>query len=108
MGANAGRLVQTARAAFRALSQVRGSPADSVRPGQTVRSWLGVKGSRVQIPPSRLFRVVFRPRFREPTGEPTELLVSRRLRLRGLRDLGLENPVLAVASLVSAGLISCR
>jgi hypothetical protein len=39
--------------AIRALSQVRGSPADSVRPGQTGRSCLGVKGSRVQIPPSR-------------------------------------------------------
>jgi hypothetical protein len=55
MGANAGRLPQTDRDAFRALSQVRGSPADSVRPVQTGRSWLGVKGSRVQIPPSRLF-----------------------------------------------------
>ena len=33
---------------------MRGSLADSPRPGQTGRSCLGVKGSRVQIPPSRL------------------------------------------------------
>ncbi len=70
MGANAGRLAQTARDAFRALSQVRGSPADSVRPVQTGRSWLGAKGSRVQIPPSRLLKQVFGFNFREPIGEP--------------------------------------
>ncbi len=68
MGANAGRLAQTARDAFRALSQVRGSPADSVRPVQTGRSWLGAKGSRVQIPPSRLVKHVFGFNFREPIG----------------------------------------
>jgi hypothetical protein len=33
-GANVCRLPRTARDAFRALSQVRGSPADSVRPAQ--------------------------------------------------------------------------
>jgi len=33
--------------------QVRSSPSDSLRPAQTRCSWLGVKGSRVQIPPSR-------------------------------------------------------
>ena len=32
--------------------------------------YLGVKGSRVQVPPSRLVRGVFRSQFREPTGEP--------------------------------------
>ena len=54
MGAYAGRFPQTACDTNRALSQVRGSPADSLRPSQTGRSCLGVKGSRVQIPPSRL------------------------------------------------------
>ena len=49
---------------------MRGSPAGSVRPGQTGHSWLGVKGSRVQIPPSRLVRQVFGFNFREPIGEP--------------------------------------
>jgi len=33
--------------------QVRGSPFDSLRPGQTPDSCLGVKGSPVQIRPSR-------------------------------------------------------
>ena len=55
-GANAGRFPQTACDANRALSQVRGSPADSLGPGQMGRSCLGVKGSRAQIPPSRLVR----------------------------------------------------
>ena len=32
--------------------------------------YLGVKGSRVQIPPSRLVRSIFRFQFREPIGEP--------------------------------------
>jgi hypothetical protein len=32
---------------------VRGSPSDFLRPVQTVCPCLGVKGSRVQIPPSR-------------------------------------------------------
>ena len=72
MGANAGRLVQTARAAFRALSQVRGSPADSVRPSQTGRSCLGVKGSRVQIPPSRLFFERFFDMYSSSTAVPEE------------------------------------
>ena len=37
-GANAGRLTKTDRDAFRALLQVRGSPANSVRPVQTGHS----------------------------------------------------------------------
>ena len=53
---NVCRLPPTARDAVRPFLQARGSPADSLRPGQTGRSWLGVKGSRVQIPPSRLVR----------------------------------------------------
>ena len=68
---------------------------------------LGVKGSRVQIPPSRLVRGVSCPSFdlREPTGEPMELwfpgqdyadCVALALRIR----------FMAVAPLVSAGLIS--
>jgi hypothetical protein len=40
--------------------QVKGSPLDSLRPGQTPDSCLGVKGSPVQIRPSRLVRVLFR------------------------------------------------
>jgi hypothetical protein len=60
MGANAGRLPQTGLDVIKALSQVRSSLADSLGPGQTGRSRLGVKGSRVQIPPSRLFNEVFR------------------------------------------------
>jgi hypothetical protein len=51
-GAKAGRLAQTVRDAVRALLQVRGSSADSLRPRQTGRSCLEVKGARVQIPPS--------------------------------------------------------
>src|ERR1700761_1262343 len=50
MGANAGRLPQTDRDAVGALSQLAGSLADSLGPGQTGHSCLGVKGSRVQIP----------------------------------------------------------
>jgi hypothetical protein len=38
MGANAGRLPQTDRDAFRAFLQVTGSPADSLRSGQTGHS----------------------------------------------------------------------
>jgi len=71
-GANAGRFPQTARDAFRALSQVRGSPADSLRSGQTGRSWLGVKGSRVQIPPSRLFFERFFATYSSSTAVPEE------------------------------------
>jgi hypothetical protein len=71
MGANAGRLVQTPHDAVTAMSLVRGSPADFLGPGQTGRSCLGVKGSRVQIPPSRLVRGVFGYKFQEPIGEPT-------------------------------------
>ena len=52
-GANAFRLTRTRRDSARAFLQVRGSPFDSLRPGQTPGSCLGVKGSRVQIPPSR-------------------------------------------------------
>ena len=66
------RLPQTHRDAFRALWQVRGSPADSLRPGRTVRSWLGVKGSRVQIPPSRLFFERFFAMYSSSTAVPEE------------------------------------
>ena len=72
MGANVCRFLQTDRDAFRAVLQVRGSPADSVRPGQTVRSWLGVKGSRVQIPPSRLFFERFFAMYSSSTAVPEE------------------------------------
>ncbi len=43
-GANARRVPQTAHDASRALSQVNGSSADSLGPGQTGRSCLGVRG----------------------------------------------------------------
>jgi hypothetical protein len=53
--------------------QVKGSPFDSLRPGPTPDSCLGVKGSPVQIRPSRLvvkfFRIYLCPR--EPAKEPS-------------------------------------
>ncbi len=54
-GANAFRLPRTRRDSARALMQVRGSPSDSIRPGRTPDSCLGVKGSPVQIRPSQRF-----------------------------------------------------
>jgi hypothetical protein len=74
MGANAGQLPQTCRDGVRALSLLAGPLADSHRPTQTGHSCLGVKGSRVQIPPSRLVRRVFRFKFREPIREPKGFL----------------------------------
>ena len=52
-GANAGRLSRPARDAFRALSQVRGSPVDSFRPGRDgpfVAGGQGVAGSNPAVP----------------------------------------------------------
>ena len=59
-GANAFRLPRTRRDSARALMQMRGSPSDSLRPGQTPDSCLGVKGSPVQIRPPRLVVEFFR------------------------------------------------
>jgi len=70
-GANAFRLVPTHCDDFGRSPQVRSSPFDSLRPGQTPDSCLGVKGSPVQIRPSRPegpgqkgFRVLARAPFR--------------------------------------------
>ena len=55
--ANAGRLARTARDAFRALLQVRGSPAGSLRPGQTVpfvAGGQGVAGSNPAVPTGQI------------------------------------------------------
>jgi hypothetical protein len=54
-GANALRLASIPRDLLRTFLQVRGSPSDSPRPGQMPDSCLGVKGSPVQIRPSRRF-----------------------------------------------------
>ena len=59
MGANALRLSSTDLDPAGPSLQVRGSPLDSLRPWQTPDSWLGVKGSRVQIRPSRLMVELF-------------------------------------------------
>jgi hypothetical protein len=53
MGATASRLPQTYRDPSRAFLQLRGSPLDYPRLGRTQDSCLGVKGSPVQIRPSR-------------------------------------------------------
>ena len=52
-GANVFRFVSTHRDVFGRSSQVRGSLFDSLGPGWTLISWLGAKGSPVQIRPSR-------------------------------------------------------
>ena len=59
-GANVLRFLSTYRDACGTFLQVSGSPFDSLRPGQTPDSCLGVKGSPVQIRPSRLVKVCFR------------------------------------------------
>jgi len=53
MGANALRFSSTYLDPAGPSRQVEGSPFDSPRPGRTPCSCLGVKGSPVQIPPSR-------------------------------------------------------
>ncbi len=64
-GANVLRFVWTHRDTFGMSPRVRGSPLDFLGSGQTIASWLGVKGSPVQIRPSRLvvefFRIYFQP-----------------------------------------------
>ncbi len=55
MGANVLRFASTRRDTCGMLPQVGGSPFDSLRPRQTPDSCLGVKGSPVQIRPSRRF-----------------------------------------------------
>jgi hypothetical protein len=52
-------LVPTHRDVRRTLPQVRGSPFDVVGLGQTPEPYLGVKGSPVQIRPSRLVVEIF-------------------------------------------------
>jgi len=54
-GANAIRFLAAHRDPSRRFLLVRGSTLDSLRPRQTPDSCLGVKGSPVQIRPSRLF-----------------------------------------------------
>ena len=54
-GANALRSPSTNRDLSRRFLLVRGSQFDYLRPGQTPDSCLGVKGSPVQIRPSRRF-----------------------------------------------------
>jgi hypothetical protein len=53
-GAHARRLPRIGCDGVRALTQLAGTLADFLGPSQTGWSCLGVKGSRVQIPPSRL------------------------------------------------------
>jgi hypothetical protein len=52
-GANTVKLARTGHDSARVILLVRGSPFDSIRPGQTHRTCLGVKGSQVQILSSR-------------------------------------------------------
>ena len=68
----------------------------------------GVKGSRVKIPPSRLVRLVFRLKFREPTGSQRNCWFPVGFGYAGCVTLALRIRFMAVASLLSAGLISCR
>jgi hypothetical protein len=68
MGANALRLSSTDPDPAGPLLQVRGSLLDSLRPGQTPDSCLGVKGSPVQIRPSRLVFRTLVPRNGNETG----------------------------------------
>ncbi len=70
-GANVARFVSTHRDVCRALPQVSGSHFDSLRPRQTPVSCLGVRGSPVQIQPSRRFFEHFGDQVgtkREPSG----------------------------------------
>jgi hypothetical protein len=60
LGANVLRFASTRRDTRRTLPQVGGSPFDSLGSGQTPDSCLGVKGSPVQIRPSRLVVEIFR------------------------------------------------
>jgi hypothetical protein len=60
LGANVLRFASTRRDTRGTLPQVGGSPFDSLRSGQTPDSCLGVKGSPVQIRPSRLVVEFFR------------------------------------------------
>jgi hypothetical protein len=59
-GANVLRFISTHRDACGKVPQVSGSPLDFLRPGQTPDSCLGIKGSPVQIRPSRLVTKLFR------------------------------------------------
>jgi hypothetical protein len=52
-GANVFKLRPTGHDSARVMSLLRGSPFDSLRPRQTHRTCLGVKGSQVQILSSR-------------------------------------------------------
>jgi hypothetical protein len=76
-GANVLRLVPAHRDACGTSPQVRGSPFDPLRPGQTPDSCLGVKGSPVQIRPSRqVFRTLV-PRNGNETGHDHSHLTGR-------------------------------
>jgi hypothetical protein len=60
MGANVVGSPSTHRDTFGTSPRVGGSPLDFLRPGQTIDSCLGVKGSPIQIRPSRLVIEFFR------------------------------------------------
>jgi len=71
VGANAIRFPSSHRDPSRLFLMVKGSPLDASRAGQTTDSCLGVKGSPVQIRPSRPegpgqkgFRILIRAPFR--------------------------------------------
>ena len=67
--------------------------------------YLGVKGSRVQIPPSRLVRGIFRSEFREPIGEP---MGSRTRAKSAWRPSSSECGRRPSRALAERGRISCR
>jgi hypothetical protein len=69
MGANAGRLPQTARNAVRASSLLAGSLTDSHRPDQTGQSCLGVKDSNPAVPIGKRILIPLEGQW-EPAWEP--------------------------------------